>query len=218
MAIVTLTSGETGVNSLTDVNANFVDLDTTKADLVSPSFTTPVLGTPTSGTLTNCTGLPVAGITASTSTALGVGSIELGHASDTTIARSGAGAVTIEGVAVATATSTVTLTNKRVTPRVLSAASYTTDTGSSLNIDNYDQFIVTAQAGALKLNNPSGTPTDGQKLLVAITGTASRALTYDTQFEASTVALPTTTASTARLNIGFIWRADTSKWICVAVA
>lgn len=56
------------------------------------------LGTPASGTLTNCTGLPVAGITASTSTALGVGSIELGHASDTTLARVSAGVVSVEGV------------------------------------------------------------------------------------------------------------------------
>jgi hypothetical protein len=39
MAIVTLTSGETGADSLTDINANFVDLDTTKADVASPTFT-----------------------------------------------------------------------------------------------------------------------------------------------------------------------------------
>ena len=58
------------------------------------------LGTPSSGTLTNCTGLPVAGITASTSTALGVGSLNIGHASDTTLARSGAGDLTIEGNAI----------------------------------------------------------------------------------------------------------------------
>ena len=57
----------------------------------------PVLGTPTSGSLTNCTGLPVAGITASTITALGVGSIELGHATDTTIARVSAGVLSVEG-------------------------------------------------------------------------------------------------------------------------
>lgn len=55
------------------------------------------LGTPNSGTLTNCTALPVSGITSSTSTALGVGSLELGAASDTTLARSAAGRVTIEG-------------------------------------------------------------------------------------------------------------------------
>lgn len=59
------------------------------------------LGTPSSGTLTNCSGLPVSGIAASTSTALGVGSIELGHASDTTISRTGAGAIAVEGVDVA---------------------------------------------------------------------------------------------------------------------
>ena len=115
----------------------------------------------------------------------------------------------------------VTLTNKRVTPRILSAASYTTNTGSSITGDTLDMFIVTAQTGDLKFNNPTGTPTDGQKLIltVASSTTAARALTYDTQFEASTVALPTTTTATiARLSMGFIWRADTSKWTCVAVA
>lgn len=51
MAIVTLTSNETGANSLTDINANFVDLDTTKADLASPTFTgTPTLPTGTIAT------------------------------------------------------------------------------------------------------------------------------------------------------------------------
>lgn len=49
-------------------------------------------------TLANATGLPVAGITASTSTALGVGSVELGHATDTTITRVSAGVIAVEGV------------------------------------------------------------------------------------------------------------------------
>jgi len=116
-------------------------------------------------------------------------------------------------------TDTQTLTAKRITPRVVTATNYTTDTGTSLNCDTTDIFIVTAQAGALKLNNPTGAPTDGQKLWVAITGTAARALTYDTQFEASAgVALPTTTVTTARIDIGFVWRADTSKWRCIASA
>jgi hypothetical protein len=38
-------------------------------------FTGGALGTPSSATLTNATGLPVSGITASTSAAIGVGSI-----------------------------------------------------------------------------------------------------------------------------------------------
>lgn len=55
------------------------------------------LGTPSSGNLASCTALPVAGITGSTSTALGVGSLEIGHASDTSLARSSAGNLTVEG-------------------------------------------------------------------------------------------------------------------------
>lgn len=87
----------------------------TSPTIASPTLTTPILGTPTSGTLTNCTGLPVAGIVASTSTALGVGSVELGHASDTTISRVSAGVVAIEGVTVVTVSASQTLTNKTLT-------------------------------------------------------------------------------------------------------
>ena len=98
---------------------NFVTLTGTETltnkTLTSPTFTTPALGTPSSGTLTNATGLPVSGIVDSTSEALGLGSIELGHASDTTIARSGAGVVTIEGIEVTTNSATQTLTNKTLT-------------------------------------------------------------------------------------------------------
>jgi hypothetical protein len=52
----------------------------------------PTLNQNTTGNAATATNL-----TASTSTAVGLGTIELGHASDTTIARSAAGTVTIEG-------------------------------------------------------------------------------------------------------------------------
>src|ERR1035437_4530799 len=69
--------------------------------------------------------------------------------------------------------------------KITSAASYTTDTGTSLNCDTTDQFVITAQAGALLFNNPSGTPVQGQKLIIRIKDNATaRALTYDTQFRA----------------------------------
>jgi hypothetical protein len=71
-----------------------VNVGTTGAFVVNGG----ALGTPSSGTLSGCTGLPVSGITASTSSAIGVGTIELGHASDTTLARGSAGVVTVEGV------------------------------------------------------------------------------------------------------------------------
>jgi len=89
------------------------------------------LGTPSSGTLTNATGLPVSGITSSTTQALGLGSIELGHATDTTIARGSAGVVTIEGVNVVTTSSTDTLTNKTLTSPTVNTPTLTLATSSS---------------------------------------------------------------------------------------
>ncbi len=121
----------------------------------------------------------------------------------------------------ASLTGSETLTNKRITPRVISATSYTTDTGTSLNADNCDVFRVTAQAGALLFNAPGGTPVDGQKLIISVASstTTARALTWNAIFEASTTALPTTTAATtAQLNIGFIYSLPRTKWVCVAVA
>ncbi len=114
---------------------------------------------------------------------------------------------------------TETLTNKRINTRVTSATSYTTDTGTSLTVANCDEFVITAQAGALKFNNPSGTPTEGQKLIVRIKddGTA-RALTYDTQFRAMGNALPSTTVVNKTLYMGFIYNATDTKWDLVAVA
>ena len=117
----------------------------TNKTLTSPTLTAPVLGTPSSGTLTNCTGLPVSGITSSTSTALGVGTIELGHASDTTLSRSEAGVLSVEGVVVPTISSISTLTNKTLTDPVLGgsvtgtytlALSSNTSGGSQVSIDN----------------------------------------------------------------------------------
>lgn len=68
-------------------------------DIVVPGG---ALGTPSSGTLTNCSGLPASGLVASTSQAVGFGSIELGHATDTTISRASAGVMQVEGKTVAT--------------------------------------------------------------------------------------------------------------------
>ena len=118
---------------------------------------------------------------------------------------------------VVTPTATQTLTNKRITPRVSTATSSATPT---INTDNVDVYGLTAQAVDITsfTTNLSGTPTDGQKLMIYIVGTAARAITWGASFEASTVPLPTTTVSTNRLDVGFVWNAATSKWRCVAVA
>lgn len=109
---------------------------------------------------------------------------------------------------------TQTLTNKRVTPRVGTTTSSATPT---INTDNVDIYILSAQAVDITsfTTNLSGTPTNGQKLWIAIVGTGARAITWGSSFEGSTSALPTTTVSTNRLDVGFIWNAATSKWRCV---
>ena len=112
---------------------------------------------------------------------------------------------------------TETFTNKRITPRAVTTTSSATPT---INTDNTDIYGLTAQAVDITsfTTNLSGTPTDGQKLWIYIVGTAARAITWGTSFEASTVALPTTTVSTNRLDVGFVWNTATTKWRCVAVA
>jgi hypothetical protein len=110
---------------------------------------------------------------------------------------------------------TATLTNKRITKRVGTATSSATPT---INTDNVDQFILTAQAVDITsfTTNLSGTPTDGQLLWIVIIGTGARAITWGSSFESSTATLPTTTVSTNRLDVGFVW--NTNKWRCIATA
>ena len=113
-------------------------------------------------------------------------------------------------------TSTTTFTNKRITARVDSTTSSATPT---INTDNIDTYKLTAQAVDITsfTTNLTGTPTDDQILHIVIIGTGARAITWGSSFEASTVALPTTTVSTNRLDVYFIWNTAVSKWRCGGV-
>jgi hypothetical protein len=134
--IARVSAGVVSIEGIRIVTVSATETLTNKT-LTSPTLTTPVLGTPSSGTLTSCTGLPISGLVASTSDALGIGTIELGHASDTTIARSGAGAVTIEGVRIVTETASQTLTNKTLTSPIVT-------TGLTTGSASFDLLDTTA--------------------------------------------------------------------------
>lgn len=96
--------------------------------------------------------------------------------------------------------------------------STTSSATPTINTDNVDIYLITAQAAAITsmTTNLSGTPTEGQQLWISITdnGTA-RAITWGSSFEGS---LPTTTAASTRLDMGFVWNSTTSKWRIVGVS
>lgn len=115
-------------------------------------------------------------------------------------------------------TDTQTLTNKRITKRTGTTTSSATPT---INTDNIDFYSITALATNITsmTTNLSGTPTDDQVLVIAITdnGTA-RSITWGTSFENGTAQLPTTTVASTRMDIVLIWNATSSKWHCLSAA
>jgi hypothetical protein len=210
MCTCILTSGTTAASW----EAGYTDFSTATGTgsvvlSTSPTLVTPLLGTPTSGTLTNATGLPIS---------TGVSGLGTGVATFLATPTYTNLSTAVTGDTVVGIAATQTLTNKRVTPRV--SASTANSATPTLNTDNFDMMVITAQSVAITsfTTNLTGTPTNGQKLIISITGTAAIALTFGSSFEASNIALPTTTVTTNRLDIGFIWNVATSKWRCVATA
>lgn len=111
-------------------------------------------------------------------------------------------------------TATQTLTNKRVTPRITSITSSATPTP---NGDTTDEYVITALATAPTFGAPTGTPTNGQKLIIRILddGTA-RALTWNAIYRGIGITLPTTTTISKTIYLGFIYNSTDTKWDCIA--
>lgn len=113
---------------------------------------------------------------------------------------------------------TATLANKRITTRVGAVASAPTP---AINTDNYDQFNLTGLAVAITSMTAglSGTPTDGQKLMIRIkdNGTA-RTIVWGASFipSGSTTLLTATVAGKTHLN-SYVYDAAAGKWVCMAV-
>ena len=114
-----------------------------------------------------------------------------------------------------TTTDTQTLTNKRIDPRVTSAASASSLTPS---IATADIYAYTALAAGLTINAPTGTPVDGDKLMFRLldNGTA-RALTWNATYTVIGVTLPTTTTANKTTYVGCIYNANNTRWDVIAV-
>jgi hypothetical protein len=115
-------------------------------------------------------------------------------------------------------TDTQTLTNKSITPRIVSVAS----TGSiQPNGSTTDQYEVTALAANPTILGASGTVVDGQKMILRIkdNGTA-RSLTWTVSsggYRAVGTILPSTTTVNKTMYIGCIYNSADSYWDVISV-
>ena len=93
-----------------------------------------------------------------------------------------------------------------------------TITTSAPNADTTDVYILTALAAAAEFQIPSGTPVQGQKLLIRIKDNGTgRALTYNAIYRAIGVTLPTTTVANKTHYIGAVYSTTDTKWDVLAV-
>ena len=119
---------------------------------------------------------------------------------------------TLTGVTV----SSGTVSGTRINPRIATPAQSATP---AINVDTTDQANISAnQAITSMTSGLTGTPVDGQKLLLRIKDNgAARAITWGASFMASGgTPLPTTTVINKTHLIGFIYDSSVAKWVCVA--
>jgi hypothetical protein len=115
-------------------------------------------------------------------------------------------------------TDTQTLTNKRINPRVVAASG--TSGNLTINGDTTDVYKAEGLTGAITFLQPSGTPVDGQKLMIRLEddGTA-RGITWTTSagaFREVGVTLPTTTVATKITYVGCVYNGTDSFWDAIA--
>lgn len=108
-----------------------------------------------------------------------------------------------------------TLTNKTLVPRI---GSLTASTTLTIDSDLYDQFYLTEMTATTTIA-VSGTPENGQKLILGITAsTTAQGLVWADNFATSTdLDLPATTVAEKTMFLEFIWNSVKSKWILLAL-
>ena len=101
--------------------------------------------------------------------------------------------------------------------KVTTAASDTTPDPTGDGLSNF--YTLTALAGGATFSAPSGTPANGNRLLIRIkdTGTA-RSLAWNAIYRAIGVTLPTTTVINKTLYVGAVYNGNDSKWDVIATA
>lgn len=103
-----------------------------------------------------------------------------------------------------------------IAPRIASTASSTTPTPDA---DTTDIYILTALTDNATFGAPTGTPVQGQALLIRIKDDSGGpyTLAFNAIYRALGVTLPTTTVSAKTMYIGAIYNSTDTKWDVVAL-
>jgi len=124
-------------------------------------------------------------------------SIELG-ATDTTITRSAAGVIAVEGVPVVNTTTAQTVTNKRNQPRT---ASSTSNANLDPDLATANVYFRTTQTTGLTIGAPTGTPVIGETIAIYVDSAGAQTLTMNAAYIPFGAAFPATTTAGKTLMI-----------------
>jgi hypothetical protein len=149
--------------------------------------------------------------------------IELGAASDTTLARVSAGVVSIEGVNIMTVGANQTATGQNKFNNIIDVNNAITASANAATVPvTYRLSTVTNNSAAtLTITMTTASAVDGQMTIVRILDFSAVAQTITwVNTENSTVSAPTTSngSTTLPLTVGFMYNSATSKWRCIASA
>jgi hypothetical protein len=85
-------------------------------------------------------------------------------------------------------------------------------------VSTYDEYAFTALAATLTINAPTGTPTDGAKLIFRLLDNGSaQTLSWNGTYTVIGVTLPTTTTASKTTYVGCIYNSTLTRWEVVAV-
>jgi hypothetical protein len=157
----------------------------------SPTLVSPALGTPASGVVTNLTGTASININGTV------------------------GATTPSTGAFTTLTASAYLSSTRINPRTSSTASTATLTP---DISAFDQYNLTAQAAGLTVEAPTGTPVDGNKLIIRILDNGTpQTINWNGTYTAIGMTLPTTTTANKMIYVGCVYNSANTRWDVIAL-
>ncbi len=97
----------------------------------------------------------------------------------------------------------------------------TTSANPTINTDTTDEFTITALSDVIAsmTTNLSGTPVNGQRLIIRILDAGvAKGITWGAKFVSRGATLPTTTVQSKYTYVGLIFNSTANLWDCVATS